>query len=218
MGSGVVKQHVCWWAGLYLHLASCLVRGILVLVPTGWWGLEVDPNANKLGRGVQNGTCQRQYPHGRKNTPKVTIASVCVPRMSSSCFLPLWEASWDQQVDARARMCSSRIWLFVTPCSVARQAPLSLGFSRQEYWSGLTFPSLGDLPDPGIKPGSLASPALAGEVVDSLPLRHLGSPMVIWPRFLSNYCFCARSQSCEIWCVLFKSRSSISHSPMDCPK
>ena len=41
--------------------------------------------------------------------------------------------------------------------TVARQAPLSIGFSRQEYWSGLPFPSPGDLPDPGIEPGSTAS-------------------------------------------------------------
>ena len=40
----------------------------------------------------------------------------------------------------------------MTPWAVARQAPLSMGFSRQEYWSGLPFPSPGDLPDPGIKP------------------------------------------------------------------
>ena len=48
---------------------------------------------------------------------------------------------------------------FVTPWTAARQAPLSMGFSRQEYWSGLPFPSPGDLPDPGIEPGS---PVLAG--------------------------------------------------------
>ena len=42
------------------------------------------------------------------------------------------------------------------PWTVAYQAPLSMGFSRQEYWSGLPFPSPGDLPDPGIKPGSPA--------------------------------------------------------------
>ena len=47
----------------------------------------------------------------------------------------------------------------VTPWTVAHQTPLSMGFSRQEYWSELTFPSLWDLPDPGRKP---ASPALAG--------------------------------------------------------
>ena len=49
------------------------------------------------------------------------------------------------------------------PWTVACQAPLSMGFSRQEYWSGLPFPSPGDLPDPGIKPGS---PALQA---DDLP-------------------------------------------------
>ena len=46
--------------------------------------------------------------------------------------------------------------LFVTPWTVARQAPLSMEFSRQEYWSGLPFPSPGDLPNPGLKPGSPA--------------------------------------------------------------
>ena len=53
----------------------------------------------------------------------------------------------------------SRVRLFVTLCTVARQASLSMGFSRQEYWSGLPFPSSGDLPDPGTEP---AFPALAG--------------------------------------------------------
>ena len=50
----------------------------------------------------------------------------------------------------------SRVRLFATPWTVAHQAPLSMGFSRQEYWSGLPFPSPGDLPDPGIEPRSLA--------------------------------------------------------------
>ena len=56
----------------------------------------------------------------------------------------------------------SYIWLFATLCMVARHAPLSMRFSRQEYWSGLPSPPPGDLPDPGIKPTSLTSPALAG--------------------------------------------------------
>ena len=54
------------------------------------------------------------------------------------------------------------IQLFATPWTVTRQAPLSMEFSKQEYWSGLPFPTPGDLPDPGIKPTSFASPALAG--------------------------------------------------------
>ena len=50
----------------------------------------------------------------------------------------------------------------MTPWTVAHQAPLSMEFSRQEYWSGLPFPIPGDLPDPGIEPTSPVSPALAG--------------------------------------------------------
>ena len=51
----------------------------------------------------------------------------------------------------------SRVRLFLTPWTIAHQAPLSMEFSRQEYWSGLPFPSPGDLSDPGIKPRCPAS-------------------------------------------------------------
>ena len=61
--------------------------------------------------------------------------------------------------------------LFETLWMVAHQAPLSMGVSRQEYWSGLPYPLPKDLPDPGIKPASPLSPALQ---VDSLPLSHHG--------------------------------------------
>ena len=54
---------------------------------------------------------------------------------------------------------------------IAHQVPLSMGFHRQEYWSGLLFPTPGDLPDPGIEPHLLQWQA------DSLPLSHLGSPL-----------------------------------------
>ena len=56
----------------------------------------------------------------------------------------------------------SHVQLFVTPWTAAQQAPVSMGFSRQEYWSGWLCPPLGDLPDPGIKPVSLKPSALAG--------------------------------------------------------
>ena len=55
----------------------------------------------------------------------------------------------------------SHVRLFATPWTLAHQGTLSMEFSRQEYWSGLPFPSLGDLLDPGIKPRSLMSPGLA---------------------------------------------------------
>ena len=51
--------------------------------------------------------------------------------------------------------------IFATPWTVAYQAPLSMGFSSQEYWSGLPCPSPGDLPDSGVEPTSLKSPVLA---------------------------------------------------------
>ena len=61
---------------------------------------------------------------------------------------------------------SSRVRLFATPWTVAYQAPPSMGFPRQEYWSGLPFPSPGDLSNPGIKPGS---PALQIDALQSEP-------------------------------------------------
>ena len=66
--------------------------------------------------------------------------------------------------------CLSHVLLYVTLWTVAHQAHLSMEFSRQEYWSGLAFPSPGDLPDSGIKPGS---PALQA---DSLPSEPPGKP------------------------------------------
>ena len=69
------------------------------------------------------------------------------------------------------------VQLFVTPWSVAYQAPLSIGFSRQEYWSGLPFPSPGHLPYPGIKPGS---PALQTDTLLSEPP---GKPLGVTGKF-----------------------------------
>ena len=60
----------------------------------------------------------------------------------------------------------SRVCLFVTLWTITHQAPLSMGFSRQEYWSGLPCPPPGDLPDPGIEPGP---PALQEDSLPSEP-------------------------------------------------
>ena len=69
-----------------------------------------------------------------------------------------------EPVDTKEYMCPvpSRVQLFAALQTGAHQAPLSMGFSRQEDWSGLPCPPPGDLPDPGIEPASLTSPALAG--------------------------------------------------------
>ena len=86
-----------------------------------------------------------------------TILSFVVP--FSSHFQSLPASRW------RVKSLS-RVWLFATPWTVAYQASPSMGFSRQEYWSGLPFPSPGDLPDPGIEPGS---PALKADALSSEP-------------------------------------------------
>ena len=68
----------------------------------------------------------------------------------------------------------SHVWLFAIPWTVVNQASLSMGFSRQENWSGLPFPFSGDLPDPGIEP---RSPALQA---DTLPSEPPGKPQEYW--------------------------------------
>ena len=91
-------------------------------------------------------------------------------------------------------LCQSSLWrgctslcmrvrfsLFATSWTVAHQAPLSMGFSRQEYWSGLPFPSPGDLPNPGMEPLSTALQA------DSLLFEPLGKPMPIYTPLLMIY-------------------------------
>ena len=90
----------------------------------------------------------------------------------------------------------SCVRLFATPWTVVPQAPLSMGFSRQEYWSGLPFPPPLDLLNPGIETASFAVPALQE---NSLPLNHEASPLCL-------LCVCAKLlQSCPTLC-----------DPMDC--
>ena len=74
----------------------------------------------------------------------------------------------DQGIEPRSPLCASgpsrfsHVWLFATPWIAVCQVPLSMGFSRQDYWSGLPCLPPGDLPNPGLEPASLTSPALAG--------------------------------------------------------
>ena len=72
----------------------------------------------------------------------------------------------------------SHVRLFMAPWTVARQGPLSMGCSRQEYWSGSSCPTPSDLPDPGVKSVSLMSPAFQA---DSLPKCHMKSPLYVIP-------------------------------------
>ena len=88
----------------------------------------------------------------------------------------------------------------MTPWTVACQPSLSMGFSRQEYWSGLPFSSPGDLPDPEIEPVSLVSPALQA---DSLPTEPLRRPGDTWGDMYSLVFFWdwpgTGFFSCQVW-------------------
>ena len=90
--------------------------------------------------------------------PKKVNAKEC----SNYCTIAL--ISYASKVKVKVKSLS-RVRLFVTPWTVARWAPLSMGFSRQEHWSGLPFPYPGDLPNPGIEPESstLKADALPSE-------------------------------------------------------
>jgi len=90
----------------------------------------------------------------------------------------------------------SHVRLFVTPWTVACQAPLSMRYSRQEYWSGLTFSSPGDLPNPGIKP---ASPALKVDILSPEPPGNVIT--------MSNYCCSDILILNLIFCEYFYSQS-----------
>ena len=93
--------------------------------------------------------------------------------------------------------CFSHIQLFATPWTAAHQTPLSMGLSRQEYWSGLPCPPPGDLPDSGIKPMCLASPALAGGFFTTSTTQEA--------LYCSSVQFSSVAQSCTTLC-----------NPMDC--
>ena len=81
------------------------------------------------------------------------------PTLFSIAVAPIFIPTNSAQVKVKSL---SRVWLFVTPWTVAYQAPPSMEFSRQEYWSGLPFPSLEDLPYPGVEP---RSPALQADAL-----------------------------------------------------
>ena len=90
--------------------------------------------------------------------------------------------TWGNLLETKVKVKSlSRVRLFVTPWTIAYQAPPSMIFSRQEYWNGLLFPSPGDLPDPGIEPGS---PALEADALTSEPP---GKPHIIEPMSISGF-------------------------------
>ena len=108
------------------------------------------------------------HPFSSEEKPRPSRHSTPIP-MTQLLLLP---PPYPHCEARRKRKCQllSHVRLFVMPRTVALQAPLSMGFSIQDYWSGLPFPSPGDLPEPGIKPGSPALQAC------SLPSEPPGKP------------------------------------------
>ena len=87
----------------------------------------------------------------------------------SNCSGPLCDIPKVVLLCCAKSLQSRRVWLFATPRTIARQAPPFTGLSRQEYWSGLLCPPPEDLPNPGIEPTSLKSPALADRFFTTSP-------------------------------------------------
>ena len=106
----------------------------------------------------------------------------------------------------------SHVSAFATLWTVVCQAPLSMGFSRQEYWSGLPFPTPGDLSNPGIKPTSPKDPALAGGLLTTEPP---GKPMVFYyssSNELHHYSYLISvHQQQKQYNVLLKKNATIAH-------
>ena len=149
-----------------------------------WPGIEALPLAVKAWN--PNHRTAREFPTINNFFNAAVLTRTCCiahRTLLNVMWQPGWEGSWgrmDTCICVAELLCCppetitwligyacrpshfSPVWLFATLWTVTRQAPLSMGFSRQEYWSGLPCPLPGDLPDPGIEPASLMSPALAG--------------------------------------------------------
>ena len=141
-----------------------------------------------------------KYIHlGNHNLSEDADKAACALLQSAGLCLPCSSGeSWSVVINWFCVLCAcaqlfSHVRLFVTLWTVALQASLSMGFSRQKYWSGLPFPSLGDLPSPKIEPPSLVSPTLAGGFFTTGPP---GKPFFIYKNenfvFYSSgmYSFC----------------------------
>ena len=103
------------------------------------------------------------WPRGMVGGGRFRIGNTCTP-VADSCWCMAKPIQYCKVLLLLS--CFSRVWFFATLWTVAYQAPPSMGFSRQECWSGLPFPFPGDLPDPGIEPGS---PALQADALPSEP-------------------------------------------------
>ena len=148
----------CWWECKLVQLLWRTVRRFLKKLEIE---LPYDPAIPLLGIHTKETRIERDT-----CTPMLIAALFTIARTwkqprcpSADKWIKLWYI-WKKVKSL------SRVQLFATLWTVAHQAPPSMGFPRQEYWSGLPFPSPGDLPDPGIEP---RSPALQADTLTSEP-------------------------------------------------
>ena len=99
-------------------------------------------------------------------TDKIDLKTKKITRDEEAHYIMIKGSIQEEDITIVCKYLCSLVQLFATPQTVAYEAPLSMGFSRQEYWSGLPFPSPGDLPDSVIEPGS---PALQADTLLSEP-------------------------------------------------
>ena len=120
----------------------------LIVHFSGFWGIGFPCSGKNSIQKAKNQICKivtaRSALHGFITSQNPRFSNFLFRQMTCTCVCVL-----------------SCVWLFVIPWTVTLQGPLSMEFSRQESWSRLLFPTPGDLSDPGIKPTSLSSPALA---------------------------------------------------------
>ena len=164
---GIIQCQQCW--GLCVLVGKCilefrnyssavcwccqqmiLARGGLTLVGFSLKIKTVGKKSRSHSRNLY--CCPSAAAEGRDESPFRCNGDICIKCHSRISV---------ETLSVHAQLLS-HVWFFVTPWAVAHQVPLSTGFSRQEYWSGLPFPPPGDLPDPGIVHASLVTPSLAG--------------------------------------------------------
>ena len=145
--------------------------------------MENSPSERSCGVALVNGMCHPCVPGGPCQCPERVLSSLrfhlilSFPPVLSNLGTVDWIPRWQlcifwlcfSGLNDAVHVCMlshfSHVWLLVTPSTVACRIPLSMGFFRQEYWSGLSFPSPRDLPDAGIKPASLYVSCIGRQVL-----------------------------------------------------
>ena len=134
-------------------------------LPTVLTAKSRDLSVRTLPRGILTVRSQCRGLHAHQRFSSVALLELFLFLLFALCYLLLGRTVMTNLKVKKVKSLS-RARFFATPWTVAHQAPPSMGYSRQEYWSGLPFPSPGDLPDPGIE---YRSPALQADVLTSEP-------------------------------------------------